>query len=169
MTFQMHAALLWTIHNYPGFNNVSGWRTKGYHACYTCNDKPYSESLKNKIGYTNHRGYLPMDHPWRRSRAFNGTIEKQKRSLELLLETIQEQLEKMSGITLRKNLNWKRPHELIGESNWKKVSILYELPYWMNKKLKHNIDVMHVEKNISESTFRMILGIDGKNNDTNKA
>ena len=39
----------------------------------------------------------------------------------------------------------------------------------MNKKLKHNIDVMHVEKNISESTFGTMLGIDGKNKDTEKA
>jgi hypothetical protein len=89
MTFQIHAALLWTIHDYPGFGNVLGWRTKGYHACHTCNDKPYAESLESKIGYTNHRGYLPMDHPWRRSKAFNGKVEKQKRSLELSVETIQ--------------------------------------------------------------------------------
>jgi hypothetical protein len=110
-----------------------------------------------------------MDHPWRRSKAFNGKVEKQKRSLELPVETIQEQLEKMSSITLRKNPNGKRPRELIREPNWKNVSILYELPYWMNKKLKHNIDVMHVEKNISESTFGTMLGIDGKNKDTDKA
>ena len=37
--------------------------------------------------------------------------------------------------------NRKRP-KLIGEPNWKNVSILYELSYWMNKKLKHNIDVI---------------------------
>ena len=110
-----------------------------------------------------------MDHPWRRSKAFNGKVEKQKRSLELLVETIQEQLEKMSSITLRKNPNGKRPREPIRKPNWKNVSILYELPYWMNKKLKHNIDVMHVEKNISESTFGTMLGIDGKNKDSDKA
>ena len=45
MHFQMRAALFWTIDSYPGFSNVSGWRTKGYHACYTCNDEPYSETL----------------------------------------------------------------------------------------------------------------------------
>ena len=33
--FQMRATLLWTIHDYPGFGNVSGWRIKGYHSCYT--------------------------------------------------------------------------------------------------------------------------------------
>ena len=37
-----HFQMLWTIHDYPGFGNVSGWRTKGYHSCYTYNDEPYS-------------------------------------------------------------------------------------------------------------------------------
>jgi hypothetical protein len=170
MKFQMHAALLWTIHDYPRFGNVSKWRTKGYHACYTCNDEPYSESLESKIGYTNHRAYLPMNHSFRRSRAYNGKVEKRMRSLELPVGKIQEQLENMPTLTLGKNpSNIRRPHEFIGEPNWKKVSILYKLPYWMNKKLKHNIDVMHVEKNISESTFGTMLGFDGKNKDTDKA
>ena len=52
--FQMHATLLWTIHDYPRFGNVFGWRTKGYHSCYTCNDEPYSEALESKIEFINH-------------------------------------------------------------------------------------------------------------------
>ncbi|XP_050246160.1 uncharacterized protein LOC126694124 [Quercus robur] len=169
MHFQTRAALLWTIHDYPGFNNVSGWRTKGYHACYTCNDEPYLETLESKIGYTNHRAYLPMDHPWRRSCSFNGKIEKQMRSLELPVEKINEQFDRMPNIILGKDLNNKKKRPIIGGPNWSKKSILYKLPYWRNKKLKHNIDVMHVEKNISESTFRTLLGIEGKNKDTDKA
>ena len=46
---------------------------------------------------------------------------------------------------------------------------MYKLPYWKNKKLKHNTDVMHLEKNISESTYGTLLGIEGKNKDTDKA
>ena len=52
--FQICATLLWTIHDYPRFGNVSGWRTKGYHTYYTCNDKPYLEALESKIGFINH-------------------------------------------------------------------------------------------------------------------
>ena len=47
--FQMHVTLSWTIHDYLGFGNVSGWRTKGYHSCYTCNDEPYLEALERKL------------------------------------------------------------------------------------------------------------------------
>ena len=46
-----------------------------------------------------------------------------------------------------------------------KISILYKLPYWKNKKFKHNIDIMHVENNISESTYGTLLGIEGRNKD----
>ena len=50
---------------------------------YTCNDEPYSEALESKIGFINHRAYLPMEHRWRHSRLHNGLSEKRKRSLEL--------------------------------------------------------------------------------------
>ena len=76
----MHATLLWTIHDYPGFGNVSRWRTKCYHSCYTCNDEPYSEAFESKIEFINYRAYLPMEHRWRHSRLHNGLLEKQKRS-----------------------------------------------------------------------------------------
>ena len=46
---------------------------------------------------------------------------------------------------------------------------MYELPYWKKRKLRHNIHVMHVEKNFSENVFGTMLGIDGKNKDTYKA
>ncbi|XXG68736.1 hypothetical protein AAC387_Pa06g1755 [Persea americana] len=32
-TFQMHAAMMWTINDFPAFGNLSGWSTKGYNAC----------------------------------------------------------------------------------------------------------------------------------------
>ncbi|XP_075659141.1 uncharacterized protein LOC142629026 [Castanea sativa] len=122
--FQMRATLLWTIHDYPGFDNVSGWRTKGYHSCYTCNDEPYSEALESKIGFINHRAYLPMEHRWRHSRLHNGLSKKRKRSLELQVEKIQEQLDKMPNIILGKHPSNKK-RQLIGEPNWSKYPDSY--------------------------------------------
>ena len=37
------------------------------------------------------------------------------------------------------------------ELNWTKKSIFFELEYWSKLKLRHNIDVMHVEKNLCDS------------------
>ena len=109
-----------------------------------------------------------MEHRWRHSRLHNGLSEKQKRSLELQVGKIQQQLDRMSNIILEKHPS-KKERQLIGEPNRSKVSILYKLPYWKNKKFKHNIDVMHVEKNISESTYCTLLDIEGRNKDIDKA
>ena len=86
--FQMRVTLLWIIHDYPGFGNLFGWRTKGYHSCNTCNDKPYSKVLESKIGFINHQTYMPMEHRWRYSRLHSGLLEKRKRSLELPMDKI---------------------------------------------------------------------------------
>ena len=88
--FQMCATLLWTIHDYPRFGSVFGWRTKGYHSCYTYNNEPYLEALESKIGFINHRAYLPMEYYWRHSQLHNGLSEKRKKSLELQVGKIQE-------------------------------------------------------------------------------
>ncbi|XP_028056155.1 uncharacterized protein LOC114260277 [Camellia sinensis] len=103
----------------------------------------------------------------RKSKAYNGKHEKRKRSLVIPIEKIEEQLASVTGVTYGKHpSNRKRPRQ---NPNWTKVSILYELPYWKKKRLRHNIDVMHVEKNFSENVVGTMLGIDGKNKDTDKA
>ena len=50
-----------------------------------------------------------------------------------------------------------------------KKSIFYELPYWSTIKLKHNIDIMHVEKNVCDSFLGTILVYPCKSKDTNNA
>lgn len=32
-TFRLHAALMWTINEFPTYENLSGWSTKGKLAC----------------------------------------------------------------------------------------------------------------------------------------
>ena len=66
----------------------------------------------------------------------------------------------MSNIILGKHPSNKK-RQLIREPNWSKVSILYKLPYWKNKKLKHNIDVMHVEK--SKDTDKVQIDLQNMN------
>jgi hypothetical protein len=34
--------------------------------------------------------------------------------------------------------------------NWRKKSIFFELPYWSSLLIRHNLDIMHIEKNICE-------------------
>ena len=50
-----------------------------------------------------------------------------------------------------------------------KKSIFFELEYWSKLKLRHNLDVMHIEKNICDSIIGTLLNIEGKTQDTIKA
>jgi len=49
---------------------------------------------------------------------------------------------------------------------WKSRSILWDLPYWSTLKLRHNLDVMHIEKNICEALLGTLLDIAGKSKDS---
>ena len=53
--------------------------------------------------------------------------------------------------------------------NWRKKSIFYELPYWAEIELKHNLDVMHIEKNICDSLLGTLMGDPHKSKDTDNA
>ncbi|XP_044503419.1 uncharacterized protein LOC123224000 [Mangifera indica] len=76
--FKMHAALLWTINDFPAYGNLSGWSIKGKLACPCCNKDTFSMRLDNskKQCFMRHRRYLPMNHKWRSDKkSFDGTKE----------------------------------------------------------------------------------------------
>ena len=83
--FQLHAVLLWTINDFPAYGMLSGWSTKGKLACPVCNEWTCSLTLKNgkKQCYIGHRRYLDKQHPWRKSKKFNGKLEYRLESEEL--------------------------------------------------------------------------------------
>jgi hypothetical protein len=49
--FNLRAAVLWCIHDYPALSTLSGRTTKGYFACIHCDKHPLSFRLRSKIGY----------------------------------------------------------------------------------------------------------------------
>ena len=48
-------------------------------------------------------------------------------------------------------------------------STLWDLEYWKDLDLMHNLDVMHIEKNICDSIIGTPLNIEGKTKDTLKS
>jgi hypothetical protein len=48
---------------------------------------------------------------------------------------------------------------------WTKKSIFFELPYWETNVQRHNLDVMHIEKNICENIVGTLLNLEGKSKD----
>ncbi|KAL5568473.1 hypothetical protein UlMin_025048 [Ulmus minor] len=55
------------------------------------------------------------------------------------------------------------------EGVWKKRSIFFDLPYWKDLLVRHNLDVMHIEKNVCESLIGTLLNIHGKTKDGENA
>jgi hypothetical protein len=47
--------------------------------------------------------------------------------------------------------------------------MFWELPYWWTNLLRHNLDVMHIEKNVFDNIFNTIMDVKGKTKDNIKA
>ena len=48
---------------------------------------------------------------------------------------------------------------------WKKKSIFFFLEYWRYLHIFHNLEVMHIEKNVCEISIGTLLNIQGKTKD----
>ncbi|CAL9001118.1 unnamed protein product [Prunus brigantina] len=103
--FNLRAAVIWTINDFPAYGNLSGWSTKGFLACPVCNmDTTYCR-LHSKIGYIGHRRYLPMQHSWRKNKAdFDGHQEMRPPPIEFSGEDILEQFDFIRPCKPEKNI-----------------------------------------------------------------
>lgn len=166
--FRLHAAILWTINDFPAYAVLSGWSTKGKLACPSCHKDTSSYRLKygQKECYLCHRRFLKSDHKWRKNKSsFDNTVETRKAPKPLSGDEVIEQYETFEQVTFGKmTRKRKRDHELKWH-NWRKKSIFFELPYWRTLLIRHNLDVMHIVKNICDSVLGTILAIEGKTKD----
>ncbi|KAL9674434.1 hypothetical protein QQ045_030706 [Rhodiola kirilowii] len=153
-SFTMREALMWTVSDFPAYAMLSGWSTQGKLGCPYCMDdtKTFVFKTGRKVSYFGcHRRFLPENHLYRgntqnfyRDRTdFDGPI--QFRSGHEVYDKV------FDGFGV--------------EHNWTKKSIFWELPYWMDVKLRHNLDVMHIEKNVFENLFNTIMDVKGKTKD----
>ncbi|XP_057999327.1 uncharacterized protein LOC131178387 [Hevea brasiliensis] len=170
--FKLHVVLLWTINDFPAYGNLSGWSTKGKLACPCCNKDTCWMRLANggKQCYMGHRQYLPLNHKWRNdNKSFDGTRERGLPPKPLSGDDILDQVKNLEGVILTKALHMKKAisHDGRGD-NWNKKSIFFDLPYWRTLLLRHNLDVVHIEKNICDNILGTIMNIKGKTKDSIK-
>ncbi|XP_071685419.1 uncharacterized protein [Lolium perenne] len=161
--FDLRAAILWCIHDYPALHTLSGRATTGYQACVRCDKENCSKKLRNKICFIGHRRWLPRYHPWRNSKEFNGASESREKPAEFTPEELKEHLDRVRDVIPGK-LQKKRKRE--DGQCWSRRSCLWDLPYWEDLKLRHNLDVMHIEKNICDNLIGSFMNIQGKTKDT---
>ncbi|KAI3472558.1 hypothetical protein Pfo_029196 [Paulownia fortunei] len=128
------------VYLHPLINKLKD--SKGYNACPVCLEDTVSQRLRNKICYIGHRWFLHNKHSWRKNKSFNGKFESEGPP---------------------------RTFSGIGDTNWVKKLIFFELEYWSDLKLMHNLDVMYMEKNICDALVGTMLSIDRKSKDMVKA
>ncbi|XP_056695364.1 uncharacterized protein [Spinacia oleracea] len=170
--FNLRAALLWTINDFPGYAMLSGLSTKGYNACPICLDSTPSDRFGSKIYYCSYRKWLLADHPYRCQGAkfcekFGtnewGKAPSRPSGTDILRQ--QEKLKHVYGKSKAPPKKRQREHDddddVQDESDFgTKRSILFDLVYWEHNLLRHNLDVMHIEKNVSENILGTLLSMD---------
>jgi hypothetical protein len=96
--FDLHAAVLWCIHDYPTLATLSGRTTKGYYACIYCDKNLLSLAIRNKLCYIGHRHYLKRTHSWRNSLDFNGKRENKVEPGSFTVDEVLQELEKVKDV-----------------------------------------------------------------------
>ncbi|XP_050222731.1 uncharacterized protein LOC126672823 [Mercurialis annua] len=173
--FQLKAALMWTINDFPAYSMLSGWSTAGRKACPYCMENTDAFTL-DKSGkqswFDCHRKFLPPNHQFRRNVT---DFRKGKREVGKRFAGVRTGDELLAEID---RLGFKKAFEpgakvtnalLSKDHGWNKKSIFWDLPYWRTNVIRHNLDVMHIEKNVFDNIFNTVLNVPGKTKDHAKS
>ncbi|XP_024028689.1 uncharacterized protein LOC112093778 [Morus notabilis] len=167
----MWAMLLMVVNDFPTCSILSGWSGQGYLAWPTCNDSTSSKQITSKTCFVGHRQWLPIKNGVRKTKKFDGKVEKlpppARKSVHQILAQLQNVSLRLPG--KHEKYGGKKRKRHASELNWTKKSIFWELRYWKSLSLRHNLDVLHIEKNVCDSLLGTILDIDKKSKDTDKA
>ena len=171
--FMMRAALV-DSKRFPAYSMLSGWSTAGWLACPYCMDNSDAFTLKFSGKYSwfdNHHKFLPANHPFRRNRtAFrkNKTVTTVPPVVHLGDDILTEiQSLGLKKVTEMDATGTNGP--ICKTCGWRKRSIFWDLPYWRSNLIRHNSNVIHIEKNVFENVFNTVLNVDRKTKDTFKS
>ncbi|XP_021744024.1 uncharacterized protein LOC110710077 [Chenopodium quinoa] len=169
--FNLRAAILWTVSDFPAYGMLSGWATAGKKACPHCMEKTKAFWLEHggKVSWFDcHRQFLPTDHPFRNSKTTfcKSKVEKgvppHIMSGEELWECVKDLPKATDGPDSIKRLKNEK-------KGWFKKSTLWELSYWKHLLIRHNLDVMHIEKNFFDQLIHTVMDVKKHTCDTPSA
>uniref|UniRef100_A0A8R7Q847 DUF4218 domain-containing protein n=1 Tax=Triticum urartu TaxID=4572 RepID=A0A8R7Q847_TRIUA len=164
VNFPMKAAFLWPVHDFPAFGMFAGWSTHGKLACPECMSDSKAFTLqygRKPCWFDCHKRFLPPDHEFRfQANSFiKDTIVLEGPPRHLTGEEVESHMYTHVNDTF----NYNKLH------NWTHISCFWQLPYFKKLKIRHNIDVMHNEKNVAEAIFNTCFDIPDKTKDNVKA
>jgi hypothetical protein len=149
--FTLQVAYLWSIHDFMAYAIFVGWSIHGRLTCLIYGSDTYCFRLtaSGKISYFDcHRRWLPLKYTFRMQKdSFRKDNVVKKGPLKCLSGP--EIAESHNKLVLNREGNGYEGYE--EEHNWTHICALWELPYAQELILMHNIDVMHQERNVTES------------------
>ena len=157
---------MWTINDFSAYSMMSGWSTAGKTTCPHCMEDSDSFRLslsRKQSWFDNHRKFLPLNHDYRRNTKdfFRG---KKVNTFFKGVKSGHDILRELNSIGLMKvtEVDAQKVNEALSRNcSWYKRSIFWDLPYLAEHLLTHNLDVMHIEKNVFENIFNTVLNIPG--------
>ena len=121
--------------------------------------------------FDNHRKFLPQDHPFRKNKTSfikNKIVVKVappvKSGTKILREIESLGIKKVTKLDVEETNRATCKH-----CGWKKRSIFLDLPYWSSNFIRHNLDIMHIEKDVFDNVFNTVMEVEGKTKDTSKS
>jgi hypothetical protein len=145
--FNMRAVLMWCLHDFPAYGLISGLTTRGFKGCPVCGPHTISRrsAILRKNVYCNcHRRYLPRDHHFRGPDAAFDNEANDEMDLPPLTgnQTIRLGLESEAyidaGGTEKDNEFPAKEHGV------KRVSALFQLPYWRVSAMFITFFIFHI-------------------------
>lgn len=113
--------------------------------------------------------FLPTNHPWRRNRVlFDGKVEMGVTPSPLTGDEALIQLQNLGNVSFGKG-QMRKSNISANAYNWRKKNIFFHLSYWKSLRLRHNLDVMHIERNLSDNILSTVMSIVVKTKDTLKS
>lgn len=175
-TFCLRAALLWTISDWVGRGCLSGESTS---ACSHCLTRTCSLRLKHghKTCYMGHRRFLDQNHMLRfEDETFDGKQDFREPPAVFSSFDVSEMTKdiKTNFGKLQPKKNRKRRRGAGAEAENEEVDVshtfrrrscFFQLPYWETLLVRHNLDPMHVEKNVFDNIVNTLLDVDKRSKD----
>ncbi|KAL2249440.1 UNVERIFIED_CONTAM: hypothetical protein Sindi_2417700 [Sesamum indicum] len=164
--FMMSATLMWTVNDHPAYGMMSGWSIVGAMGSSFLDDPRafYLQHGRKRCYIDYYRQFLPWNHPHRRNKKAFSTnrVERKVAHMRLTREHVHDWIAEFSP-TFEVPLSL--PTDYCSGHKWMKKNIFWKLEYLGMHMIRHNLDIMHIEKNVFDNIFDTVMNIKGKTKD----
>ncbi|KAL0328155.1 UNVERIFIED_CONTAM: hypothetical protein Scaly_2248100 [Sesamum calycinum] len=160
-----------TMNNLPDYGIASRWSTVGVMRCPVCMDDTRAFHLhygRKACYFDCHKQFLHAHHSYRMNKK---TFTKNRVENKVVHPRLtgDQILDWVANINPTVEMSLSLHDGYDSDHKWTKKNIFWDLPYWSTLLIRHNLDVMHIEKNVFHNIFNTVMDIKGKTKDNMNA